>query len=47
MDPNDDFTTHRLWRGLHKPSLGQTLWLPAAAVLALLLAAGAASLATS
>lgn len=41
MDPNDDNTSHRLWRGLHKPTLGVVFWTLMAAVTLIALVAGA------
>jgi hypothetical protein len=45
MDPNDENTTHRLWRGLRKPSLGVVFWSLMAALAVIALATGARLLA--
>jgi hypothetical protein len=45
MDPNDENTGHRLWRGLHKPTLGVVFWTLIAALAVIAIAAGARVLA--
>jgi len=40
MDPNDDNTTHRLWRGLRKPTLGVVFWSLMTALAVIAVAAG-------